>query len=597
VECRRVCVIDNSPAIRETIAIVLGGRHTVACFAADEHLADQSDIDAADLLIVADDALPGASVVALAHGRPVLWLQSQPGPPRINAGVSSVLPHSFTPEDLHAQVDALLTSPRPQAQPTLSAWSVTEYPVFPTDVTQLARRAAETRFPVLICGEAGTGKARLARAIHSVGSAARFVPLSANGCTRTVLQQAASIAAGDLTVFLDDIAQVAPDAQQLLLELLDCGGLHSAAGWHPVRLVCATAQSSESLARTPNLDKELFYRLSVLPIALPPLRDRPHDLPALANYFAAALGRLMSAKPVTFTPRAMDRLTNYLWFGNLAEFETVLTRTATLASNPTIDAEDLLFGYGRLVPRRRNESRAPNRGIATEPAPYDTVDLVINELAHEFKNPMVTIKTVAQHLERLLSDETGRERIARLTGDAVDRMDRVLENLLQFTRFRAPAPQDIALPALLAPCLTDLTAQLSERRVLLNYRASEPLPVFVDNAQITYAFENLLRVIARDLPEGETLSIRPWGTSAAVTFEFSGTGRPLASKLSALLDHPSHADETASPLGLVFAKTLIERNGGRIEVRSAATGATITVWLPSRDEIASGNGKTASLSC
>ncbi len=267
-----------------------------------------------------------------------------------------------------------------------------------------------------------------------------------------------------------------------------------------------------------------------------------------------------------------------------------------LTAGRIIDAGDLLFGYGRLVPHPPAEQHATTASeIVPETASGETVDLIINELAHEFKNPMVTIKTVAQHWERLMADEAGREQMARLTGDAVDRMDRALENLLQFTRFRSPTPQATSLNSLLAPCLTALAPTLTERRLILDYRPPESVPARVDVAQITYAFENLLRVITRDLPEGETLSVHSVATSPAITFAVSGGHRPL-SKLSRLLDHPNDGGETALPLGLVFAKTLIDRNGGHMEIRNSADTFTMTVWLPAgREESAVGNGKTASL--
>jgi len=229
------------------------------------------------------------------------------------------------------------------------------------------------------------------------------------------------------------------------------------------------------------------------------------------------------------------------------------------------------------------------------PDSSEAVDLIINELAHEFKNPMVTIKTIAQHLERLLTDDAGREEVARLTGDAVDQMDRALENLLQFTRFRAPAPESVTLNALLAACLGEATPVLSERRVHLNYQPPEPTPVFVDSAQIAYAFENLVRVVARGLTDGETLSVRPLGTPGAILFEFAESGDGVAKKLAAFLQHTERGVENALPLGLVFAKALIERNGGRIDIGGADNASTITVWLPTRGEMTSGNGKASSL--
>jgi len=570
----------------------LGADYRVQCLTADEYLRSPSRLSGADLLVVADDVLPAESVTALAHGPPILWLQSQTGPPHPIAERSAAIPRWFTPEELRARVQALLTS-RGQTQPTFSTWSILEYPVLPTETIELARRASGTHFPVLICGEPGTGKTRLARAIHSLAPNGRFVVLSAINCTPTGLQEIGGSAAGNLTVFVHDVSDTTPDGQQLLVDVLDCGGFQSEKGWHRVRLICATSQRFESLARAPGLDKELFYRMSVLPIALPALRERTHDLPALGSHIATQLAGLLSSEPVSFTKRAVERLTHYLWFGNLTEFETVLTRTTLLARTRTIDAEDLLFGYGRIAPHGGDEAPSPDREIAA--GPPEVVDLIINELAHEFKNPMATIKTVAQHLERLLEDQTGREQAARLTADAVDRMDHTLENLLQFTRFRRPAAQETLLSAVLAPCLTDLAPLLTERRVLVNYPPPEPATVFVDGTQIVYAFENLIRAIARDLEEGETLTIRTLGTTPAVRFEFAGTRHPIAGKFSKILESPPENEEMALPLGLVFAKTLIERNGGRIEIGTSGDSAAITVRLPSHEEFAPGNGKTKSL--
>ncbi|MFQ5664894.1 MAG: sigma 54-interacting transcriptional regulator [Candidatus Binatia bacterium] len=594
-DCVRVCVIDSSPAIRETIAIVLGSEYRVHGFTPQECLRQPPELSDADLFIVGDDALPAGVAALLPAARPVLWLQSEGRPQRSLANRSATLPRWFEPEKLRSSVQALLASV--QAQPAFGFWSILEGPVLPREAAALVRRATGTALPVLICGEPGTGKARLARAIHTACSAGRFVTLSPASCTRAALQQAGALDAGDLTLFVQDVGRVNPEGQLLLLELLDCGGFGSDKGWHAVRLMCSTSQSLQDLARSQSLAKDLFYRLGVLPITLPPLRERPQDIPAIANRIAADLTRLLSADPVTFTERATERLTHYLWFGNLAELEAVLTRTIALKQSRTIDADDLLFGYGRIVPSEETVTRHPSRAPVRERAPDGTVDLIVNELAHEFKNPMVTIKTVTQHLERLLGDREGREAVARLTGEAVERMDRALENLLQFTRFRTPALRDVPFNALLAPALSDLAPELSGRRVTLDYRPPDPLPVFVDAAQIVYAFANLVRVISRDLQEGQTLAIHPAKTGTALTFEYAGGQHPVTAKLANLLDGVDASKDAVLPLGLVFAKTLIERNGGRIEIESAAEPASITVWLPSREELETGNGKATSLSC
>ncbi len=584
----RILVIDASPVTRETIAIILADDYDVAAVPAEEYLRlPNRDVE---MFIIGDDVLPVESVAALPPNRPVLWLHSEGHPPHHTPGWSASVPRSFNPEELRIRVRSLLEH-RGVPQWTFNAAASIAYPVLPKEATILARRAAGTNLPVLICGEPGTGKARLARTIHGMGRGGRFVTLPANNCTEAAIRQAATIGAGNLTLFIDELNNLAPEAQQLLLALLDTGGIFCAEQWHGVRLIGATSVSFDRLANASALDKDLFYRLSVFPVRLPPLRERTGDIPALAEHVAAEVTRLLSVQPVTFTQRAIDRLVHYYWFGNLAELEAVLTRSIALTDRRPLDVGALVFGYGRLTPQTQNDHGSAPRPRTVDAAPADTVDLIINELAHEFKNPMVTIKTITQHLERLLADETGREQVARLTGDAVDRMDRALENLLQFTRFRAPSPAAIPLNALLAPCLTELTPTLTERRVLLNYRPPEPVPVFVDAAQVGYAFENLLRTIVRDLPEGKTLGIQPLDTpTPGVLFEFPGTGHPLAGKLATLIGDA--VDETALPLGLVFAKSIIERNGGHIDIRTGTAAAAISVWLPNHEVIAPENGNT-----
>jgi len=311
---------------------------------------------------------------------------------------------------------------------------------------------------------------------------------------------------------------------------------------------------------------------------------------------ATDIVRTLHTEPVTFSTRAIERLMHYLWFGNLAELEAVLTRSVALAHGHSLDADDLVFGYARAAPRQP-EARVGSAPASRVPeACHSTsVDLIINELAHEFKNPMVTIKTVAQQMERSLVDQESRRDVARLTGEAVDRMDRVLENLLQFTRFRAPERREIAVTTLLAPGLSNLAPQLSDRRVTLDYRPPNSQSAFVDAVQVEYALDNLLHVIARDLQNGQTLSIHPLGSTAGLAFEYPRTERSFTATLADLLDDSGNHG-AALPLGLVLAKTLIERNGGHLETRSSDTAALVTVWLPSRAEVATGNGKTTSLS-
>ena len=579
----RIFVVDDSEAVRETLAIVLGTTHEI-------HQLSPSDCSASfpvpsgnpDLLIAdAESASPTFLRAIKQAGCPVIWLrkaQARNPPTQDVVGPSVVVDFPFDGHALIGHARRLLTQPSRRQPATLH--NPLAYPYLTEEAALIANQATTNRLPVLIRGESGTGRSRVAAAIHAAGSSSRFVATSPNGFTPESLEELARVS-DDVTVLVDDVGSASAQTQTFLLQIADLGGLRTAHGWLGVRLMSATAADLAAAAHAGTFGQELYYRLSVLPITLPPLRDRPQDIPALARAIASEICSTLGVVPISFTPRAMQRLTRYLWFGNTAELETVLARTISLVHKEVIDLEDLLFGYGRVTSAPASPPTvAASRGPAPAPLASSTVDLIINELAHEFKNPLVTIKTFAQHLDHLLEEEGGHDQLLRLTGEAVDRMDRALENLLQFTRFQEPAPQSVALGTLLGPVLADLGPLLSERRLVLDYR---PPPsgatVTVDVEQVAYAVDNLLRTLIRNLPDGEALSVH-CGEPGVVVLRLPGNGGRGLSRLASLLPSRGPGEEPPLPLGLALARNLIRRNGGELEVQEGAAGPAITVQLP-----------------
>jgi nitrogen-specific signal transduction histidine kinase len=387
-----------------------------------------------------------------------------------------------------------------------------------------------------------------------------------------------------------------------MIELCESGGFESPAGWHDVRLVCATRQDILDLAAEENFESELFYRLSVLPLTLPPLRQRREDIADMVTALARDLGEALPHKPYAFTAEAIERMERYMWFGNLAELEAVMLRTMAMAGGAEINAGDLLFDSTRIEsPSQSSPSTTQNTTVKAAPQDFEqkeitppgtiateSVDLVIQELAHEFRNPMVTIKTLTQRLEKLLEDKTSRDQVARMTGEAVDRMDRALENLLQFTRFGEPVSEAVPLSPLVTSCLSQLSSAFTERQVLLNYEPPEADFVRIDSAQVSYALENLLRVVLRDLRDGDTLSIHPLN-GHGISLEFPARGQLVAEKLAVMADSPQ-VDPSASSIGFLFAKALVERNGGTIEIHPETGRTIIAVALPGQGETSKDNG-------
>jgi DNA-binding NtrC family response regulator len=581
----RIFVIDDSEAVRETLSIVLAHAGEVHEVAPHDCSASYPVPDARpDLIIANADTIPAVALSAIgAANLPVIWLRARPqdgAPVRASTGPSIVLPARFDGHDLTEHVRQLLRrAPQSQPQPTGDKLA---YPYLSHEAAQVAHEAAANRLPVLISGEPGTGRARVATAIQAAHSATRLVPMPPASCTRNAMQDLAATGS-EVSILIDDVASATAETQALLLEVVDAGGLWTPRGWLAIRIMAATAADLGSMTYGSSFSHDLYYRLNVLPITLPPLRERPQDIPVLARAIAAELCSNLGCRPVAFTPRAMQRLTRYLWFGNIAELETVLARTIALAHKEVLDVGDLLFGYGPLIVAPASLPVQPEQSAT--PLATSAVDMIINELAHEFKNPLVTLKTFAQHLDRLVLEESSRDQLVLMTGEAVDRIDRALENLLQFTRFHEPSPQPVPLGAILGPVLAELGPLLSERRLMLDYRPPHSnIVVNVDPEQITYALENLLRALIRNVGDGGSIAVH-CGEGGHMTIQLpAGNGRGIA-KLASLLPPRDGNEESPLPLGLALARSLVKRNGGQFEIQERETGATVTIQLSGADGV------------
>ncbi|MER3414988.1 MAG: sigma-54-dependent Fis family transcriptional regulator [Gemmataceae bacterium] len=235
------------------------------------------------------------------------------------------------------------------------------------EVTEQITRVAGTNSTVLIRGESGTGKELVARAIH-LSSARRhgpFVCLNCAALAESLLEselfgheKGAFTGASERkmgkfeaahggTLFLDEIGEMPLSAQAKLLRILEGHPYERVGGTEPVqvnvRVVAATNKSLEEAIKHGSFRKDLYFRLHVVEILLPPLRDRRDDIPLLAEYFLQQFVRETGRKIRGLTPRALDRLLAYSWPGNVRELRNVIERAVVLANGPLLDAEDILL--------------------------------------------------------------------------------------------------------------------------------------------------------------------------------------------------------------------------------------------------------------
>jgi DNA-binding NtrC family response regulator len=231
-----------------------------------------------------------------------------------------------------------------------------------------ARQAMEVDSTVLVTGETGTGKDVLARAIHFGGKrkADPFVPLSccaipANlveselfGLTRGAFTGATESRVGKMqvadrgTLFLDEIGEMPIEAQSKLLRVLQEGTFYPVGGNREievdVRFICATNRPFDKAIEEGLFRQDLYYRINVLPITMPPLRKRREDIPKLIAHFVAKHGPRVNSRVQDFEARAMSRLMACQWPGNIRELENTVERILVCHSGERIIRAEYLNG-------------------------------------------------------------------------------------------------------------------------------------------------------------------------------------------------------------------------------------------------------------
>ncbi len=233
------------------------------------------------------------------------------------------------------------------------------------DVYQFLKRVAPTDSTVLIEGESGTGKELAARALHrnSPRASKPFVAINCSAIPETLLESdlfghergaftgAAVQKKGRLevadggVVFLDEIGELAPTLQVKLLRVLQEREFERVGGTHPIkvdiRLIAATNCNLGQAVREGKFRQDLYYRLAVLKITMPTLRDRREDIPMLVRHFVQKHAKRCKVKPRPISPDALACMVNYDWPGNVRELENAIERALVLGSSDMILPEDL----------------------------------------------------------------------------------------------------------------------------------------------------------------------------------------------------------------------------------------------------------------
>jgi two-component system, NtrC family, response regulator AtoC len=230
---------------------------------------------------------------------------------------------------------------------------------------ETAKKAAMSRATVLLLGESGTGKEIFARAIHNWGAekGRPFVAINCVGLSKELLEselfgheKGAFTGANELkkgkmelaqggTIFLDEIGDISAEIQTKFLRFLQEREFERVGGTKPihvdVRIVAATNRDLEAAVKEGRFREDLYYRLNVIPIVLPPLRDRKEDIPELTGFFMRRFSAETKKSFVEITKEAEGKLLGYDWPGNVRELANVIERAVVLGQGPKLTVQDL----------------------------------------------------------------------------------------------------------------------------------------------------------------------------------------------------------------------------------------------------------------
>jgi two-component system response regulator AtoC len=383
----RILIVDDDPGLRQSLALLLGeAGHTCAAEGDPARALERAGAEAFDA-VLCDVRMPGMDGLTFlrryrgAGGEALVLMMSAYGNEdaaiaAMREGAYDYLHKPFRPDEVtltlrKAQERERLRREVASLRATLGTGLVKDDVVAESPamrkLLELAGRAAGSSSTVLITGESGTGKEVLARAVHRMSprSEAPFVAVNCAAIPESLLESelfghvrgaftgatqdrpGLFEAADEGTLFLDEIGDLPPALQAKLLRVLEDGEIRRVGDQRTrsvdVRVLAATARPLEEAVRQGAFREDLFYRLNVIRLHLPPLRERPEDVPALITHFAQETARRLG-RPVSLTPRALARLCEHGWPGNARELRNALERAATLSGNERLDADDFDLG-------------------------------------------------------------------------------------------------------------------------------------------------------------------------------------------------------------------------------------------------------------
>ncbi len=380
----KVLVVDNEKSLRDLLSIVLKKEGYYAVTAADgeEGLKilekDLFDVVLTDIRMPKMDGLSLLQSVKQTAPETIVimmtaFASNETTIRAMKDGAYCYLPKPVQMEEIKLVIKNALEERRLRRENAQMRKNLADASAFSSVISQsekmkrvldLVRRVADSKSNVLILGESGTGKELIARAIH-FNSSRRDRPFVTVNCSAlpealleselfghmrgaftgaVVNKEGLFEVAHEGTLFLDEIGETSLSIQVKLLRVIQEKEFRRLGGTRDVkvdvRVIAATNLDLEKAVAAGKFREDLYYRLDVICISIPPLRERPEDIPLLVNHFLAKFASATGKKIREITPEAMRLLTRYEWKGNVRELENVMERTVAFAAGEVLTSED-----------------------------------------------------------------------------------------------------------------------------------------------------------------------------------------------------------------------------------------------------------------
>ncbi len=450
----RILVIEDDDTVRDVLRTFLTDKGFDVCVAVSgEKGLETLRSDRFDLVIT-DLIMPGISgmdvlkeVMASKMSTPVLVMTAfgsvQTAVEAIRIGAFDYLTKPFNLDELMIVLDKALAVSKLQKENVMLKMQLKKKYEFKEligdsgpmqRVYELIEKIADTDSTVLITGESGTGKELIAKTIHynnTARAAGPFVPLNCAAIPRDLLESelfghekgaftgAVNARMGRFelaqagTLFLDEVGELDPSLQVKLLRVLQEREFERVGGVKTikvdVRILAASNKDLEKATKDGSFREDLFYRLNVIPLHLPPLRSRVDDIPLLTAHFIQQFSQKRKREPFAIAPDAMESLMQYQWPGNVRELENLIERLSILVSGPVIRRSDL--------PEKLHQA-APGGASAEEPTTAGRMQPVSCEIGDSGINLNEMVSSMERQLIRKALERTGgvRSKAAQLLG-------------------------------------------------------------------------------------------------------------------------------------------------------------------------------------